>query len=65
MVRIELIGFMIDWTLWMLEISFLSLTYPTGYGFRTDSLFAFNYDREGEIFLELLFITIIGKKYYE
>lgn len=61
MIQFELFNFIIDWTGFVFQLCFLSVTYPVNGIFRTDSLFAFILD-EGEIYLEIFFLTLIGEK---
>jgi hypothetical protein len=62
MVRFGLIEFLLDWTYFNIGLSLFTITYPNGEDFRSDSLFAFEYNRETGIFFEFLFITLIGNK---
>ena len=61
MIKFELGGLLIDWTLIGFQISIFSITYPFGDVFRTDSLFCLAL-YQGEWYLELCGIVLIGQK---
>ena len=60
MINIDFFNILVDWTMMVFQISFLSFQYPQDDMFRTDSLFALVLGKE--FYFEFFFIVLIGEK---
>lgn len=64
MLGFSLFDFLIDWVGKNFEFSILTLEYPVESYFRKDSLLTIGF-YNGEFFLEMFFIVLIGEKKFE